>query len=325
MAGIRRAGEKRQIIYDPSEFRLTVANEKGRVMFLHNGFAEYCAVPKAERSKTVARFVRNWFVAEKTIPEEFQDASHDLLPAVRERAYFAMAELMMQLEGKVQGEIPYQPLGDHLAIGLVYDLPEAMQTIGQERLDKWGVTLYEAMEVARENLAKLPFAFIGPKEGDGVYISATNDNYDACRLLLLDTIRQFRVKGDPVAMVPNRDTLIVTGSDDVDGIKGMLALVKDALQKPRPMSGLALRLDGDEWVSWMPPVSHPCFDEMRVLQIQNSAQHYNQQKELLDKLNQKNGTDIFVATFTVVQENETGSPLHILRMGQRLRFPFAPS
>ena len=63
-----------------------------------------------------------------------------------------MAELMMQLDGNVLGEIPYHPLGDHLAIALVYDLPEAMQTIGQERLDKWGVTLYEAMEVARENL-----------------------------------------------------------------------------------------------------------------------------------------------------------------------------
>jgi hypothetical protein len=305
MAGIQRAGEKRRIIYDPSEFRLTVANEKGRVMFLQNGFAEYCSVPEAERGKVLARFVRNWFVEEKTIPEDFEDASHDLLPAVRERTYFSMAELMMQLEGKVQGEIPYQPLGDNLAIGLVCDLPEAMQTIGQERLDKWGVTLYEATEVARENLGKLPFTFLGPKDGEGVYMSATNDNYDASRLLLLETIRQFRVKGDPVAMVPNRDTLIVTGSDDVDGIKGMLALVKDALQKPRPMSGLALRLDGDEWVSWMPPVSHPCYDEMRVLQIQNSGQHYNQQKELLDKLNQKNGTDIFVATFTVVQDTKT--------------------
>ena len=99
----------------------------------------------------------------------------------------------------------------------------------------------------------------------------------------------------------------------------MLALVKDALQKPRPMSGLALRLDGDEWVSWMPPVSHPCYDEMRVLQIQNSAQHYNQQKELLDKLNQKNG-----------ERHLRGVVLHhpgrgdrevvfdILRVGQRL-------
>ena len=110
-----------------------------------------------------------------------------------------------------------------------------------------------------------------------------------------------------MAMVPNRDTLIVTGSDDVDGIKAMLALVKDALQKPRPMSGLALRLDGDEWVSWMPPVSHPCYDEMRVLQIQNSAQHSQPTEKLLDKLNQKNGTDIFVASYTVVQEDKTGA------------------
>jgi hypothetical protein len=87
----------------------------------------------------------------------------------------------------------------------------------------------------------------------------------------------------------------------------MLALVKDALQKPRPMSGLALRLDGDEWVSWMPPVDHPSYDEMRILKIQNDAQHYNQQKELLDKLNQKNGKDVYVATFFIIQNDKTGA------------------
>ena len=61
----------------------------------------------------------------------------------------------------------------------------------------------------------------------------TGDCYDASRLLLLDTIRQFRVKGDYIAMVPNRDTLIVTGAEDADGLKAMVGLAKDAVQKPR--------------------------------------------------------------------------------------------
>ncbi len=40
-------------------------------------------------------------------------------------------------------------------------------------------------------------------------------------------------------MVPNRESLIETGSDDEDGLEAMLSLAKDALKKPRPISGIA--------------------------------------------------------------------------------------
>lgn len=111
------------------------------------------------------------------------------------------------------------------------------------------------------------------------YLSSRNDSYDASRLLLVDTIRQFRVKGDYMAMVPNRDTLIVTGSDDVNGLKRMVALAKDALARPHPMSGLALRLDGDDWVSWMPIALHPLYSDFRLLQVQSIAQDYSELME----------------------------------------------
>ena len=72
MAGIRQAGEKRQIIYDPVEFRLSVANEKGRIMFLNNGFAEYCAVPKAVRSKTLHASFGIGLLPRKRFPRNFR-------------------------------------------------------------------------------------------------------------------------------------------------------------------------------------------------------------------------------------------------------------
>ena len=70
-----------------------------------------------------------------------------------------------------------------------------MRSITQENLDGWGVTFYEAMEAARHNLTQLEHAFIGPKEGEGVYLCAATDGYDSSRLILLDLIRQLRVAG----------------------------------------------------------------------------------------------------------------------------------
>ena len=92
-----------------------------------------------------------------------------------------------------------------------------MRSIPQSNFDAWGVTFYEALEVA-EKPVTLPLKFIGPQQAKGVYLSAAGDSYDGSRLLLTDLIRQFHVKGDPIAMIPNRDNLIVAGSDDVEGL-----------------------------------------------------------------------------------------------------------
>ena len=128
---------------------------------------------------------------------------------------------------------------------------------------------------------------------------------DAYRLLLLDSIRQMPVKGDHVAMVPNRDTLIVTGAEDEEGLKGMIALAKDALQQPRMISGLAFCLVGDEWLPWLPDASHPTYGELRTLQVQSHGQDYSEQKSLLDRLHEKTKQDIFVASFSAMEHKDT--------------------
>src|SRR5262249_48596832 len=45
----------------------------------------------------------------------------------------------------------------------------------------------------------------------GSYAYASGDSYDACRLLLPARIGQHQVKGDVIAMVPNRDSLFHHG------------------------------------------------------------------------------------------------------------------
>ena len=137
-------------------------------------------------------------------------------------------------------------------------------------------------------------------------MSATGDSYDASRLLLKDAIRSFRVKGDHIAMIPNRENLIVVGSEDVVGLEGMVKLAAKAMSEARPISGIALRLDGDEWTPWMPPSSHPSFNDFRELQLQSFGQDYAHQKEMLDKLHEEKGEDIFVASFSGIKSPDGG-------------------
>ena len=209
--------------------------------------------------------MRNWFGALKDMPEDFEDAKPDLMPVVRSRSHFELNSLRGEVESGTPISWPYQAFGEHFGTGMVYDLPSSMRSISQPNLDAWGVTFYEAMEVARENLSALPAKFVGPQSGEGAYLSATGDSYDASRLLLTDIIRQLKVNGDPVAMIPNRENLVVVGSEDAEGLSGMLKMATEALKQPRPISGIALRLDGDEWVPWLPDALHPLYKDFQQL------------------------------------------------------------
>jgi hypothetical protein len=202
--------------------------------------------------------------------------------------------------------LPYQMLGEDLGLGLVYDMPDSMKPISNRELDLWGVTFYEALEAARDNLRQVRPRIVGPKEGEGVYVFTTNDGYDSSRLILLDLIRQFQVKGDTIAMAPGREMLIVAGSEDVPGLEAMVALAKRAFQQPRTVSGVAIRLDGDEWVKWMPETGHPLLREFQLLQMQSLGQDYAEQKELLEKLYEKRGEDVLVSSFSVMEHKHTG-------------------
>ena len=168
------------------------------------------------------------------------------------------------------------------------------------------MTFYEALEAARENIRQLRPRIVGPQDGEGVYVFTTNDGYDSSRLIILDLIRQFQVKGDYIAMVPGREMLIVTGSEDTSGLEAMVALTKKAFEQPRIVSGVALRLAGDDWESWLPDAAHPLYDEFRGLRIDSFGHDYAEQKELLDELHEKTGEDLFVASYSVMQHGTPG-------------------
>jgi uncharacterized protein YtpQ (UPF0354 family) len=306
LAGIRRAGERREIVYDQGEFRLHTTERKGMILNLDNAYPEYCDAPKSARPEVLRKWVRLWFSERHEIPDEFEHVRMDLRPVVNSRSHYELFNLQFQLEGREVAPRPHFVLGEHFAVGLVYDLPETMQHVTQDNLDGWGVTYYEGLEAARENLAQLDFACIGPGEGEGLWLSMAKDSYDAARILLVDILRNFRVRGDVVAMIPNRETLLVAGTEDADALKAMLTLAEEGIRQPRRISAIALRLEGDDWTPWLPPAEHPLHLGFRNLRTQTLGQDYAEQKQLLDKLHEKTGEDIFVASYSGIERKETG-------------------
>lgn len=313
MRAFRDAGDVREFEYQAAQFRLVVPDQGDKsgnedspaaeVLNLHNFYAEHCNLPRAQRKEHLRQVVRGVSQGKIEMPDEFVHAAPDLRPRIWPRSMFAKLELQQQLEGGNEVDVPRYLVGNHLSLGLVYDLPHSMRSISGDDLKGWDVSWYEAMEAARESLSEAEFAIA--KIGDHLYASTSGDNYDASRLVLIDFIRQMEVDGDHIAMIPNRDTLLVTGSNDEQGLAIMAELAEKALEDPRPLGATPLRLHDDEWVDWIPPVGHPLRDKFRELERKYFYLEYADQKESLDQLYAKKEIDIFVATCTAVRNQET--------------------
>ena len=303
---IRAAGETRPLQYDPKEFSIRAGADDGNIFYLHNVWPQYQSYDKAQRKALMKIVVRTWFSADKKrAPDDYEDLGPDLLPVIRARAYYELAELQFRREkpdAAPDMQIPYEIIADDLALAVVYDTPESMASINGEQLAKWNVQLYEALEKARQNLREREHQIA--QIGDGLFASVSGDSYDASRIILLDLIRKLEVKGDAIAMIPNRDTLLIAGSEDTVSLGMMIELAVKAIEQ-RPLTGMALRLDGDDWQPWLPPVEHAFFRRFQELRIQSIGQEYHQQKELLEALHEKTGDDVFVATFSGL-ENKDG-------------------
>jgi hypothetical protein len=299
---LRQAGDRRQGVYDKDDFRL-VFTEDGKqagILNLRNLYGEFLKSPKNEHKAWWSRAVRAMLSHNIPTPDEFEDARLDLRPIVRTRSYVESLRLQTEIEGETFKEIPYQPVGDHLMACLVYDLPASMMYLNQEQLDQWGVTFYEAMEVARQNLAETECSVAAI--GDKLFLPMAGDSYDASRLLLVDRVEAFEVAGQPVALAVNTNNLLIAGSDDDAGLGMMADLAEKLGDEPRPLCSIPMRLDQGEWCTWLPPAEHPEGKRFKIMQLKYLAGEYEDQRKQLQKLYEVRGIDHFVASFSALEQ-----------------------
>ncbi len=303
---IEKAGEKEPIHYDPEKFCLHAEGKGENTLNLANAYNEYCGASEDQKPVVVRNFVQTWFSHRKEMPDDFESARHDLLPGIRNRMVFEHTTMKMKSDGHTKFNWPYRPLAEALGIGLIYDLPSSMVQLQQHFLDRWKTTFDEAYEAACENLRAITKHTLN-EAAAGVLVSPWQDNYDPSRMLLLDYIRHHEVKGDPVVMVPNRDTLLLTGSEDWCGLVELAEIAEAAHEHPRPLSLIAFRLTAaDEWVPFLPARDHPNYVRYRLFQVKSFGSDYDDQKAALEELHQKTGKDIFVASYSATQNQETG-------------------
>ncbi|MCA9009534.1 MAG: hypothetical protein KDB01_07300, partial [Planctomycetaceae bacterium] len=150
-AELQRVGSTGSWEYDAEQFSLR-CDDPEAVINLGNFFAEHEKLPSEDQENHLRRIVVSILSSHQELPDELEHARHDLRLKLWCRATIDKMDLKAQVEGKPGIEMPLVPVGEHLYASVVFDFPTSVRSIQSKDLETWGITPYEAIEIAKQNL-----------------------------------------------------------------------------------------------------------------------------------------------------------------------------
>lgn len=213
--------------------------------------------------------------------------------------------LVEQLHGLAAPDmlLASRPWAGGLSTLLAYEMAEEAVDVAEVHLETWGLSLDEALAIARASLAARPPP--PPLEvASGLFASTAADGFDAARLLLPELWAGLKVRGKLVAMAPHQDALFLTGADDDDALAHLASLALDLGQQPLGISAQPFILENGAWAAWAPAASRPCARPLELARLPEVARAYERQKALLEAEAEVERRDETVAPFVVLRDDD---------------------
>ncbi len=289
------------------------------LLYLENLFLEYENAEDKDKPAFLAKAVS--ITEPFTMPETFEEAKANLL--VNAMPIFNIVIVSMQLRKLAEENrrhsqaqemeeqpLPYSLISSQLGLIFVLDRPAGKAYIDQATINKWGVPVDELFDVATMNLARMTArgGFNGISREPGgpccLYQSVLQDSYEGARIIFPQLFEELPIKGDPVMVVPNNDVLLVTGSEDEDGLELCLEAYERAQSLPNPLPPLPLIGKEGKLEDFLPPASSPLHLPFKRLKNLYLNSIYAEQKKVLEETTCKGPDAPFVATFAALEKKE---------------------
>jgi len=287
IAAIHRTGETATITYNAATSEL--GQDGKSVASLDNVYAAYCRAGKDALSEVITRVAQQWCLIQRKLPDDFADASHDILPVVHELDYFTTFGT----------PLAHHALTRHHGVGAAFDWPEAITGLDTEQLKRWGISYAELFDCGLRNLRRTSSPTQFMRREPGVYTSTRQDGYDSSLILLPDLFEALHLNGDPVAMIATRDALLITGADDEKGLKTMADTAYELASENRFRSCIPMRYVNGAWESYHPPHDHPAAITLRFLFLHTFGRACTRLKSMLDKQYEEDHSNLQVSFYEV--------------------------
>ena len=292
----------------PDAFALDVVTTAGaRRAYLDNAFAESREMSPEERRAKIAFFFA--FVGDQEQNETWDEARETLVPVLRGATYGLEIWAQEPKAGFVRR--PFLPFVD---IVVAMDRPTSMSFVGRGTVERWKLEEREVFEAAAGRVHLL-----GDKSVDlyddthgSLWVVTSNDSYESSRLLVPGWLAAFRgrVEGNPIAIIPERATLMVGG----DGRPEMIERLLDKAEREfaasnRRLSPALYTIDeAGKVVPYNRPESDVLATKAKIAHLNLGRYEYGVQKTELDKLYEATGHDVYVASYDVLRARDGTSP-----------------
>jgi hypothetical protein len=290
----------------PEGFGLIVSHgAKDRTLFLDNVFAETRDLAPEQRRERIARFIRS-MDAPDAATMTWDEVRPKLAPLLRPSTLFSSVPGISGTDKQPIGR-PFAPfliecVGIDSDDGIAYAAPSTIAKWGVQEDDVFAASLENGRNYFVEDVA--PFDPTAPYP---IWHVARDDSYESSRILVPGWLAAFsgKVNGRPVAIVPERSTLVVGGDGDERCLRRLIASAKgEFMASPRRISPALYTIDDDgRVVPLVVPAGHPLAADVALGHVMMGIAEYDVQQERLQK---QLGEDVFVAPYKGLR-GESGS------------------
>ncbi|SHF30835.1 DUF1444 family protein [Dysgonomonas macrotermitis] len=205
-----------------SEDLLITSKEDSIQHFLDNAYTEYLGNP-GDIGNILSRYTSAASEIHKYDKETIKISN--IVPVIKPIAY--IDELKRLVKGK-DLPIVFEPYNDKLIIVFAQDNNHSIAYLNPDDFQKLNIEKPKLLETAIDNLKRKLEGLVNKVGDDGLYGIAAGGDYEAS-LILFDNIwtkEFFPVDGKFVIAIPNRDLLLIAGSNDTEGVEKIRQLAK---------------------------------------------------------------------------------------------------
>lgn len=225
---LRKASSELKVeVVKDLELKVTTADGRESTSFLDNAYDTYKLDPKSKQ-EVIQNFVASGIDTFESLGKSEALDRKLIVPVVKDRPWLEETRQALVARGATKlPEHVHEDLNAELIILYAEDSPKNIRYVGPKDLEDAHIERKELRTLACENLKRL-LPKIERQGANGLFMITAGGDYEAS-LLLLDSIWsdiKREVRGDVVVAIPSRDLLIVTGSEDSQGIEKMKQIVQ---------------------------------------------------------------------------------------------------
>lgn len=230
------------------EVEFTSSGGKEMQSYLRNAYSNYKASPND--LKNILDEYSDAY-SELEVSDNLSYGKDRIFPVLKDYEYIRQVGDLFKKQGKGD-EIPfvYEKLNDVLYVLYAFDTETSIKFLTHDDIDRFELDITDLRKISKENLKSyLPNIQV---QGDPSFVSmlVADGTYEASFLLFEDlwTKEQFPVKGDIVIYVPSRDLVLITGSEDTEGLAKVRDIVYDPSKEwPYIVAEVGFIRSGNKW------------------------------------------------------------------------------